>query len=301
MKPLTDRQKREQTCSNGYLNRSERRVAGRGALGATRSKTLRVGLVVPSSNTTMETEIPEMFRRAEREHGTRVTFHSSRMRLLKVTAEELRKMDAQADRCALELADAGVDTLAYACLVAVMSQGPEYAEALEERLAALGGEEMNVITSACALIEGIRALGARRISMIAPYKKELTEMVVSCIEQAGIEVIDAISLEVTDNRQVGDLDPMALVDVAKKLNVRGADAVVLSACVQMPSLEAIPVVEATLGIPVLSAATATTYELLNSLGLPTVVRGAGALLSAVRPGHSKNPQQASMKRRGVVR
>ena len=266
-----------------------------------RRKTLRVGLVVPSSNTTMETEIPEMFRRAESSLGLRVTFHSSRMRLLAVTPEELKKMDAHADRCALELADAGVDTLAYACLVAVMSQGPDYAEVLEKRLAAVSDEGMKVVTSACARSEGIRALGARRVSLIAPYASELTAMVVDCIEQSGIEVIDAISLEVTDNRQVGELDPMALVDVVKKLNVRGADAVVLSACVQMPSLEAIPVVEATLGIPVLSAATATTYEILNSLGLPTVVPGAGALLATERPGHSRTNRRNSLKRRGVRR
>ena len=51
----------------------------------------------------------------------------------------------------------------------------------------------------------------------------------------------------------------------------GCDAVVLSACVQMPSLAAIPEVEASIGLPVLTAATATTYDLLTTLGRAPVV------------------------------
>ncbi len=88
--------------------------------------TYRVGLIVPSSNTTMETEIPEMLRRREATHPERFTFHSSRMRMKHVTAEELKKMDHDSDRCAVELSDAHCDVLAYACLVAIMSQGAGY-------------------------------------------------------------------------------------------------------------------------------------------------------------------------------
>jgi maleate isomerase len=61
--------------------------------------------------------------------------------------------------------------------------------------------------------------------------------------------------------------------------VTGADALVLSACVQMPSLPVIEAVQDEVGIPVLSAATATTFRILSSLGLETRVPDAGALLS----------------------
>ncbi|MEN3303759.1 MAG: maleate isomerase, partial [Pseudonocardia sp.] len=54
---------------------------------------------------------------------------------------------------------------------------------------------------------------------------------------------------------------------------------VLSACVQMPSLPSIQPVEDEVGIPVLSAATATTYRILQELGLPPVVPDAGRLLA----------------------
>ena len=84
-------------------------------------KNFRIGQIVPSSNTTMETEIPAMltsrYSLFPEEH---FTFHSARMRMMKVSPEELKKMDVDSDRCALELSDARVDVMAYACLVAIM-------------------------------------------------------------------------------------------------------------------------------------------------------------------------------------
>ena len=95
----------------------------------------RLGLIVPSSNTTMETELPEMFaRRAQLTPDERFTFHSSRMRMQHVSAEALLQMDRDSNRCAVELADAQCDAMAYACLVAIMSQGPGAHIAAEDRL-----------------------------------------------------------------------------------------------------------------------------------------------------------------------
>src|ERR1700739_3828053 len=98
------------------------------------TRTYRIGQIVPSSNTTMETEIPAMLRLRETIRPQRFTFHSSRMRMKKVVKEELAAMDAESDRCALELSDARVDVLGYACLVAIMSMGHGYHRASEARL-----------------------------------------------------------------------------------------------------------------------------------------------------------------------
>ena len=70
------------------------------------NRPLRIGQIVPSSNTTMETEIPALLRARESVAPERFTFHSSRMRMLKVTKAELEATDGQADRCAQELSDA---------------------------------------------------------------------------------------------------------------------------------------------------------------------------------------------------
>ena len=78
-----------------------------------------VGLIVPSSNLTMETELPRMLnRRSAVLPQDRFVFHSSRMRMKHVTPEQLQAMNAQTGRAAAELADARPDVVATACLVA---------------------------------------------------------------------------------------------------------------------------------------------------------------------------------------
>ena len=246
----------------------------------------RIGQIVPSSNTTMETEIPAMLLARQTIEGERFTFHSSRMRMKKVTKEELAAMDNDSDRCAVELSDARVDVLGYACLVAIMSMGKGYHRVSEARLhqrTVDNGGPAPVVTSAGALIEGLKTIGAKKISIIAPYMKPLTQLVIDYIENEGIEVIDSLSLEIHDNLAVGARDPLAPAELWRKLNLANVDAIVASACVQMPSLASIPLIEAASGLPVVSSAVCTTYQMLAKLGLKTIAPDAGSLLSGRYP------------------
>jgi maleate isomerase len=249
---------------------------------STAPRNYRIGQIVPSSNTTMETEIPLMLHSREASFSERFTFHSSRMRMKKVTAEELKAMDADSDRCAIELSDARVDVLGYACLVAIMSMGFGYHRQSEKRLheaTVANGGPAPVVSSAGALVEGLHALGAKKISILTPYMKPLTKLVVDYIENEGVEVQDALSLEIPDNLDVGRQDPLAPAEHVKRLNTKGVDAVVLSACVQMPSFQAVQQVENRLGVPVTTAAISTVYQMLKVLGLQREVPNAGGLLS----------------------
>lgn len=245
-------------------------------------RAFRIGQIVPSSNTTMETEIPAVLRAREALHPERFTFHSSRMRMKHVTKEELAAMDGDSDRCALELSDARVDVLGYACLVAIMSMGRGYHRVSEARLhqrTVDNGGAAPVVTSAGALVDGLHAIGAKKVSILTPYMKPLTQLVIDYIESEGIEVVDSISLEIPDNLEVGRQDPRAPIEITKKLKTAGVDAVVASACVQMPSLASVQPIEDRVGLPVLCSSVATTWQMLKKLGLSTQVPGYGALLS----------------------
>ncbi len=245
-------------------------------------RNIRVGQIVPSSNTTMETEIPAMLRQRELVAEEKFTFHSSRMRMKNVTKEELAAMDRDSDRCALELSDARVDVLGYACLVAIMSMGQGYHRISQERLhqrTAENGAPAPVVTSAGALVDALHAMGMKRIAVVCPYMKPLTRMVVDYIEHEGVEVKDYQALEVPNNLQVAALDPEQLLQIYKRMDLRNIDGLVLSACVQMRSLPAIQRVETESDIRTLSAAVATTWQMLKALGLPTFIPQCGALLS----------------------
>jgi maleate isomerase len=250
--------------------------------------THRIGLLVPSSNTTMEAEIPRLLRLRERERpGESFTVHSARLRMANVTPEELRVMNAQTERGTTELADMRPNVVATACLVAIMAQGPRHHRVVQAEIESILEREhapAPAVSSAGALVDALHALGARRIGIVTPYVKELTRLVAEYIEDAGIEVGDALSLEVSDNRAVAALDPDDLKDHWRRLDLRDCDAIVLSACVQMRSLPAIENVERQSGLPTLSASTATTWAILRALGLEPTVPGAGAILAAPTPG-----------------
>jgi maleate isomerase len=243
-------------------------------------KKLRVGLVVPSSNVTVETEMPAILGRHP---DAAFSFHSSRMRMAKVSPEQLAAMNAQRERCILELGDAQPDVILYACLVALMAVGPGEHQRVESLVAeqlAAGGSPALVRSSAGALTEALRGLGARRIALVTPYMRPLAEKVVAYIEAEGFAVAGWRALEVEDNRAVGCIPGDQVLSAARALDLTGADALVISACVQMPSLDLIEAAEAELGLPVLSAATAGAYSILRASGLPLAIGGAGSLLSS---------------------
>ncbi len=242
----------------------------------------RIGLIVPSSNVTMETEIPALLHAREQILPDRFTFHSSRMRMKNVSKEELERMDDDSLRCAVELSDAAVEVQAYACLVAIMSRGVGYHKVSQKRLydaCVANGLPTPIVSSAGALVDSLHAMGAKKVSMICPYMKPLTKMVVDYIESEGIEVQDFMALEIQNNLQVAAQDPNAPAELWKRLDVTGVDAIVASACVQMPSLPSIEKIEKASGIPTISAAVATTYEILNTLKLDPIAPGGGYLLS----------------------
>jgi maleate isomerase len=253
------------------------------------TRTHRIGLIVPSSNTTIETEVPELLRRLERD-DLQFTFHSSRTRLKEVGAAELAGMNAGAERCMIELADAEVDVVVYACLIALVSQGVDYPARVEADLLGIAREhglEAPVITSARALLEGVRAVGAQRVAVVTPYIPELTDTLIEYLEAEDVEVVDSVSLAVSDNRRVAELDPRRLPEIAAGMDLTNADAVLISACVQMPSLSIIAEAEERLGLPVMSAATATAYEIVRALDIEPRLPGAGSLLAGTGPEASR--------------
>ena len=256
----------------------------------------RVGLIVPSSNVTVETELPRLLSRVE---GTVFTFHSSRMRMHAVNPEQLLAMNAQRERCVDEIDDAGVDVILYACLVAIMAMGVGEHRNVERAIEAQLGNraaQTKVLSSAGALLSALHGLGAHRVALVMPYMTPLAKQVVGYIEAEGLDVADWRALEVADNSEVGCIPGVRVMEAARSLDLGGVDALVISCCVQMPSLELIQAAEDELGLPVLSAATAGAYSILRSTGLPVDIPNAGSLLRVDSPArHDSRTLQSTIK------
>lgn len=235
----------------------------------------RIGMIVPSSGTTMETEIPELLRRQSLKTSDRFTFHSARLRLRQVTPEALTAMNELAIGAVASLCDAEVDALMYACLVSAPFGAASNAPA--------------IVSSAAALVAALHSLGAERIALVAPCRKELTAQIAAAIASRGIAVVQTHSQGLVDNVAIGRFDTGELLAIAGEIDLAGADALVLSACMQMPSLDILDDVEQALGLPVVSAATASAHLLLERLGIEPRIERAGWLLRSSRQ-HVTRPQ-----------
>lgn len=247
----------------------------------THTDPIRIGMIVPSSNITMEQEVPCLFKAREASLPERFSFHSSRVRMKRVDPQELLAMNAQADRAALELADASIDIALYACLVAIMVEGPGAHRRSEARLKKTlqeAGIAAPVLTSAGALVDTLQELNAGRIGLIAPYLPALTDKVCTYLQQEGLEVVSAQSLSVADNAAVGRLNPEHLLQLLDNIP-HSVDTIVLSACVQMPSLSVLAEAERRTGIRVITAASATVFQTLKKLGLSPGIHQYGAILN----------------------
>ena len=249
------------------------------------SSTHRIGQIVPSSNITMETEVPAMLRAREAIYPERFTFHSARMRMQKVTPEELKAMDGESLRCAVELADARVDVMGYACLVAIMSMGRGYHRQSEVKLAkaaAQSGASIPIVTSAGALIDGLKTLGASRIAIVTPYMRPLTELVVDYIEAGSDrghrQFVPGDSLQPCSGRArpYGFNYGCRTVE-RRRCRSRGSFSLRSDAVSKRH-----PNCEDRLGLPVTSASVCTTRKMLEALKLQPVVPDAGALLESNR-------------------
>ena len=120
----------------------------------------RIGLIVPSSNTTAEPEF-----RTHAPEG--VSVHAARMALESVSVDELDAMSDDALRAASLLADADCDVIAYACTTGSLLHGPGFDSDLEAELAAEAG--VSAVATALSVDRALRALDAERIAVVTPY------------------------------------------------------------------------------------------------------------------------------------
>ena len=228
----------------------------------------RIGLIVPSSNTTME---PEFWRMAPQG----VSIHTARMRLSAVTVDELIKMEEEAQRAAELLSTAEVDIIVYGCTTGSLVKGPGHDEAIANRLKKHTG--IKTVATATAVLKALETLGARNIALATPYIDELNEKEKGFLEAHGFRVIDVKALRLKRNTQIGRQHPETAYRLAKTLDISGADVVFIS-CTNFRTIEILDTLEADLGIPVFSSNTATMWYTLRQLGIRDKIRGYGSLL-----------------------
>lgn len=234
-------------------------------------KNLRLGLIVPSSNTTMETE----FRRVL---PSEIGLYTGRMRLKKVTVEALVDMEKSVVEEALKLADALVDVIGYGCTSGSLVKGLHHDKEIVSKIERATG--IRTITTAGAVIEALKAVGSREVAVATPYINEINTLEKEFLEGNGFEVLDIRGLGIVENIKIGLTENKIVIDLVRSLDHKNASAIFIS-CTNLPTMTIIEGLEEELQKPVISSNTATLWSMLRRGGFYMEIQGIGKLFSQI--------------------
>ncbi|MFA4700400.1 maleate cis-trans isomerase family protein [Pyrococcus kukulkanii] len=215
----------------------------------------RFGLIVPSSNTTMEMEFHRYIPEG-------ISLHTARMPLRNVNEEELTKMATFATDAAKLLADAGVELIVFGCTSGSFIGGKDFEKEIEMKIE----EEVNIetFTTSTAVIEALNVLDIQSLLVITPYIEEINQKEKEFLEANGFEVLDIRGLGIEDNLEIGKLEPYTAYRLAKGTFIDEADGIFIS-CTNWRTFEIIEKLESDLRVPVVTSNQATLWMALRAL------------------------------------
>jgi maleate isomerase len=228
----------------------------------------RIGLLVPSSNSTQEPEFVQMLPPS-------VSLHVTRLGLQNVDADSTLKIVAELEKESRKLADAAVDIVVLAATAPSTRMGKGYDAQLIKRLEDATGKPAT--TAATAMLDAFTALGIRRVALAAPWSEQTNGVVAAFLEAHGIETVSQVAMGVTRNNEIGRLHPDTAFDHGRKADRKEADAVFL-ACGNWWTASIVDRLERAVGKPVLTTNNVTVWHALQKIGVRESVPGFGRLL-----------------------
>jgi len=228
----------------------------------------RIGLLVPSSNTTVE---PEFYRALP----PGVTLHVARLFLTQISTDAILGIVQDLETQSRGLASADVDVIVLGATAPSFLKGLGYDRELIARIEAATGKRAT--TTSTALIAALRHLGVSRVVLGAAYDDKVNAIAKAFLEANGIEVLAAQGLGMVDNLAVGRLGSDSAYELARRIDRPDAEAIVL-ACTNWKTMDAIERLERELGKPVISTTQASLWAALRIIGRIEGVAGYGRLL-----------------------
>ena len=238
----------------------------------------RIGLMVPSTNTTCEADFNMVVPRGVTVHGQRLWLTND------INGDDAyQRMNADIETGARYLATARVDVIGYGCTTGSFYKGPGW----DREMIALIEREAGVpaVATTPSVVSALRAFGARRVSVATPYPDWNNQRLRAYLEAQGFDVLNVDGepeAAASGNQGINDQSPESVVTFASKVCRPEAD-VLLCSCTAWRAVEAVDALERRTGKPVVTSNQATAWMALGALGLSTAVRGFGRLFEQPAP------------------
>jgi maleate isomerase len=217
----------------------------------------RIGLVTLATDHTTEVDFQRLVA------SDRIGVYVARIPYANpVTAENLRAMQPSLTAAAaMILPGEALDVVMYSCTSASVIIGDE------EVTAAINAAKPQapVVTPTAAAVKGLRTLGARRISVLAPYTIETSRPMADYFAALGFEIDRFTCLGLTDDREMARIAPEEIVALAKEAVAPESDALFIS-CTAVRAAGVVAQIEAAIGKPVVSSNLATAWACLRLCG-----------------------------------
>jgi maleate isomerase len=219
----------------------------------------RVGVVVPSSNTTVEADFAQALPAG-------VSVHTARMFLAETTAEAERRMIYDHVPTAVtDLATLRPHVVAFACTSAGAVLGAEGEAALIDNIARETGAP--VVSTNQAVGKAIERHGGKRVAVLTPYVDELNRAIRAGLERRGLSVVHIAGLGMTDNFAISNVTPGEILAFAEReLDGLAYDLLFVS-CTNFRAVEARPLLMQRFGVPVVTSNQATIDATFEAVGI----------------------------------
>lgn len=216
------------------------------------STALKVGLMVPANNTTMERELLAWLPAG----STCTTLRIPRGKGL-LTAESIPEYKAQALKLARQFAAMDLDVVAYGCTAASFISGPEGDALLARELAEITGKP--VVTTAQSMIAALKEQDAKDIALVTPYTDVVNTQLKAYLANSGVRVQRFNSFYAADVEELGRIEAGAVAKLAGETMNDECEAMFI-ACSQLPTYEILDGLQSRFGRPVCSSVQATARQ-----------------------------------------
>lgn len=205
-----------------------------------------------------------------------VAFADARTIVRRVDNEGLKEMMSQVLEAARQLATAKVDLIVQCGAPGTFLRGPGHDEQVAQEIENETG--IKAITMMQGMMEGLKALDAKKIAVATIYSDEVNQQMTSYMEAMGFEVVAMEGLQITDpfEASLHDADSAYRLGRDAFRKAGKADAILIS-CGTYRTFPIIPYLEMDTGVPVVSSNQATLWHALRTLGLPDEIPGLGKL------------------------
>jgi maleate isomerase len=236
---------------------------------------VKLGVVIPSTNTVVEPEFASMQPRG-------VTNHTSRINIPNLPLEsnddfsELIRLIQVAQREAIErLLSCEPDRLVLGISAETFWDGLEASTQLKRDLEQLAGRPVSLGAEACA--SALSVYDVRRLGIITPYWPVGDTNVRRFFEQSGFDVVALEGLRCASPVLIAHVSEAELRRALRIVDVREADAIVqVGTNLSMARLAG--EAERWLGKPVIAINTAIYWHALRNSGVMDPIAGFGSLL-----------------------